>query len=422
MIHHGHGTGDAAVGLQGQFRIDGHFKALVWNGQRAGPKSADQIRTQYLFVVGGLFFFFGDLGFGHRFGEQPLKPHPVAVGGHESTGQPVFNQHRAEGGPSPVLHQSGVNGTPDQFAIDFHFLGGKRGVAFVERDLLGLPVKRTGHLLTVGQLQGALLAERFHGRLLHHMLDPADPDGLNGRSFFKGLTIKNHQVGHVTRCDGARPRINTKQLRGDGGQRGHGVGWAETTANGLADAIVDIGGLREAVGGQRKNHTGVTQSRRVGGGFVPRHQVTQRHRVRFFSISNHRGIREINRKHKLSAHGNNVIQSAKLVAGAEHHHVQLKLFGEGVAPVGIHLVFGVKQHQLASRKNGSQSHHGVRLWWSRSSCTSGHPTIMGGLVVGRIHQRLPGQRDGSHQRNGIALKAPAASAVKAHALHGVPRP
>ena len=104
-----------------------------------------------------------------------------------------------------MLHQSGVNGTPDQFTIDFHFLGGKRGVTFVERDLLGFPVKGTRHLLTVRQLQGALVSEGFHGRLLHHVLDPTDPDGLNGSSFFKGLTIKDHQVGHMTRCDGPRP-------------------------------------------------------------------------------------------------------------------------------------------------------------------------------------------------------------------------
>ena len=104
-----------------------------------------------------------------------------------------------------MLHQRGVNGTTDQFAIDFHFLGGKRGVTLLERDLLALPVKRTRHLLPVGQLQGALVAEGFHRRLLHHMFDPADPDGLDGRSFFKGLTIQDHQVGHVTRCNGARP-------------------------------------------------------------------------------------------------------------------------------------------------------------------------------------------------------------------------
>ena len=205
MVHHGHGTCDTPVGLQGQFRIDAHFKALIWNRQRAGPQPADRIRTQHLFVVRGLCFVFRGLGFGHRFGEHTFEAHAMAVGGHERAGQPIFDQYRAERGPPPVLHQSGVNGTPDQFAIDFHFLGGKRRIAFVERDLLGFPVKRTRHLLTVRQLQGALVAKRFHGRLLHHMLDPANPDGLDRSSFFKGLTIKDHQVGHVTRCNGARP-------------------------------------------------------------------------------------------------------------------------------------------------------------------------------------------------------------------------
>ena len=27
LVHHGHGTSDTPVGLQGQFRIDAHFKA-----------------------------------------------------------------------------------------------------------------------------------------------------------------------------------------------------------------------------------------------------------------------------------------------------------------------------------------------------------------------------------------------------------
>ena len=211
-------------------------------------------------------------------------------------------------------------------------------------------------------------------------------------------------------------------MRGDGGQCGHGVGWAEATANRLADAIVDIGGLRKAVGGQRKDHTRVAQARRIGRGFIPRHQIPQRQRVCFFGISNDRGIRKVDRQHKLSAHGNDVIQSAELVAGAKHDHVQLKLFGEGVGPGGIHLVLGVKQHRLPSGKNGGQSHHGVRLRRPGTSRASGHPAFVRGLVVGRIHQRLPGQSDGSHQRDGIALKPPTASTVKAHALHGFPRP
>ena len=211
-------------------------------------------------------------------------------------------------------------------------------------------------------------------------------------------------------------------MRGDGGQRGHGIGWAQSTANGLADAIVDIGGLRKAVGGQRKDHTRVAQARWVGGSFVPRHQVSQRQRVCFFGIPNHRGIREVDWQHKLSAHGNDVIQSPELVAGAEHDHIQLKLFGEVMGPGGIHLVLGVKQHRLPSRKNGSQSHHGVRLRRAGTSSASGHPALVRGLVVGRIHQGLPGQCNGSHQRHGVALKAPTAPTVKAHALHGFPRP
>ena len=190
LIHRGHGTGDAAVGLQGQFRIDGHFKTLVWNGQRTGPKNP-------LTRSGPNICLLSEASSSFRprlrpsVQRAPLKPHPVAVGGHEST------VNRSSINTAEVAHPrcsiNSVNGT-DQFAIDFHFLGGKRGVAFVERDLLGLRSKEQDICLTVGQLRGALLAEQFHGKLLHHMLDPAKPNGLNGRSFFKGLTIKNHQL------------------------------------------------------------------------------------------------------------------------------------------------------------------------------------------------------------------------------------
>ena len=185
---------------------------------------------------------------------------------------------------------------------------------------------------------------------------------------------------------------------------------------------MDIGGLRKAVGGQRKDHTRVPQARWVGRRFVPRHQVSQRQRVCFFGISNHRGIREVDWQHKLSAHGNDVIQSPELVAGPEHDHVQLKLFGEVMGPGGVDLVLGVKQHRLPGRKNGGQCHHGVRLRRPGTSSASGHPAFVRGLVVGRIHQGLPGQCNRSHQRDGVALKAPTAPTVKAHALHGFPRP
>ena len=148
-----------------------------------------------------------------------------------------------------------------------------------------------------------------------------------------------------------------------------------------------------------KEKTTPASQSRVGGA-RPRHQVTQRHRVQ--QHFDHRGIGEINRNTN-SAHGNNVIESAKLVR-AEHHHVQLKLLAKAW-PLAF-LVLGVR------RPTGGRKEWGQTV---ASDCGGRGSTVLRAIQIWAAWWwvasiNVASQRGGSHQ--GWGPQGPAALAVR----------
>ena len=133
-------------------------------------------------------------------------------------------------------------------------------------------------------------------------------------------------------------------------------------------------------------------------GFVPRHQVTQRHR----SASWH---------FEPPGHPGNQPEAQTLCPWQQCHPVgetrcrsraspcPAQTLRRGRGPGGIHLVFGVKQHQLASERMGAKA-------TMASDCGGRGPAVFGpsndhGRPGGGSHpSTLAGQRDGSHQRTG----------------------